>query len=58
LEENWIDFEVYQGKDKLALTTYRHYKSKDFSDAIGVIFMFHGLNSYLDHGAHIAHALA
>ena len=27
------------------------------SDAIGVVFMFHGLNSYLGHGAHIATAL-
>lgn len=57
LEQDWIHFEVYQGKHKLALKTYRHYKSKNMDDAIGIVFMFHGLNSYIGHGAHIAHAL-
>lgn len=54
LEQDFIDFDVYQGKQKLSLKTYRHYKSKDTSDAIGVVFMFHGLNSHMGHGAHIA----
>ena len=56
-EENFIDFEVYQEKMKLSLRTFRHYKSEDISDAVGVVFMFHGLNSHMGHGAHIAEAL-
>jgi alpha-beta hydrolase superfamily lysophospholipase len=40
-----------EGK-KIKLETYRqNTKGK----AIGIIFMFHGLNSYMGHGAHLAH---
>lgn len=49
---------MYQGNQKINLTTYRMYRSKDFSDAKAVLVMFHGLNSHINHGAHIAKALA
>lgn len=57
-EEWWLPFEVYQGKQKVKLCTYRQYKSQDFSDAKAVLIMFHGLNSHINHGSHIAAALA
>lgn len=42
---------VEENKSKIKLATYRHNAKEQ---CIGVIFMFHGLNSHIGHGSHLA----
>lgn len=55
LETDFIDFRVEEGKKYIKLKTYR-YPCTD--DPIAIVIMFHGLNSHLGHGAHIAHEMS
>ena len=42
-----------ENKNQIKLETYRHLPDTGI-DIKGVIFMFHGLNSHIGHGAHLA----
>lgn len=56
-EINWIEFSVEEKKNKpIKLATYRYPAQKE--PIIAAVVMFHGLNSYMGHGAHIAHELS
>jgi hypothetical protein len=53
---NFIEFKVLdQHQQLIQLTTYK-YPAKEKPKAL--VIMFHGLNSHIGHGAHIAHQLA
>jgi acylglycerol lipase len=50
-----MDYSVIQAGKFIRLCTYRQY-NKSLGPPKGLLVMFHGLNSHIGHGAHIAHA--
>ncbi|KAL4449842.1 hypothetical protein ABPG74_008215 [Tetrahymena malaccensis] len=56
-EINFMDFKVIQDKKEIKLATYR-YKPTNGQEPKALFLLFHGLNSSITHGSHIAKALA
>ena len=52
-----IDFRVVQDGKEIKLVTYR-YKPTGNEEPKALFLLFHGLNSSVSHGSHIAKALA
>ncbi|EAS06200.2 alpha/beta hydrolase family protein (macronuclear) [Tetrahymena thermophila SB210] len=56
-EMNFMDFKVIQDKKEIKLATFR-YKPTNGQEPKALFLLFHGMNSSVTHGSHIAKALA
>lgn len=56
-ERDFVDFKVIQEGKEIKLTTYR-YKQIGLEQPKALLLLFHGLNSSVSHGSHIAKAFA